>query len=1132
MIYKYYDYPRDFSTVIQMFETQAARFKDNVCLRYQIPDTLVFDSLTYGQVDEMSTYLVQELASQLPPVKDCGVIGYLLDDPVLSVLTILAILKLRRVFFAISPRNSEEAAVHLMSITSTRYLITSNKYKDFSQKCASQVPKSCGIKVLSPFNEKTLSPLISEKINQEHDMPTTATADFLNDIKNHEHENDIIGILHSSGSTSFPKPTYETNRSVLWTTIHTLGENIYNSNNQGFGDKDVMLMPCPFFHGSGIYTFLIVVSFGATAVLFYRLPPSPRDIIAVSKAYGVTSMTVMPIQLEEMADYLKEEEHSNNMSSNSSKIVVPSVLQQIKFYLAVSAPLRIPIGDYLCSKGLNIRCAYGTTEFGIAMVSTKISKYENIPWNYLRPVKKLSPYMMLEPIDQSSPDICQLILRADCPSFASSISNRSNGDYAAGDLFMEKPLNSNNWSMIGRIDDTLVMKNGEKTNPIPMENKILDIDIVRKCCVIGEYRECTAVLIELKMEQVVKYTPRQILSKIYTGIKEANKSAPSHSTVIVPHMVYILPMDKKLPTTAKDNVIRRKVTEVFVNEINEMYNSFLLQSDILDDYCGEQDNKTYFSNKNKKDDFLRQAAASVLNRRSDEIKMSVSLFDYGLNSLLAIQLRNKIATKFKPVPHNLLFEYPTIDSMIQLFKTNTTTFDTSMVSSPTALTDIVPPEDKIRVQIEKSYQKTQSILYEYLGQIEHDFPTRAIVDNQNQQRQQDTVLLTGATGSLGAFLLRDMIQSPQIKKIYCLVRNKLRNNEQHKEEYNINSQKALMQRIEESFKKRSIDTLLLKRTNKVEALSMDNLDASNFGLSQDTYIKLRNEVTMIQLCGWLVDFNQPVQYFERMCLRGLYNILKFGWRKINPIRTHFVSSISATANYKSTVRRKNDDNNGSLPLLIPECPLPQDPHLAIPMGYAQSKYIVEHLFAYLAKHKNFPCFVERLGQICGDKENGVWNTDEQYPLMITAGATMKIMPNLGDDVNWICVDSAATTILDIMLNTMTMDHHDNNFFHVVNTRSFQWSHLLNIMKACGIQFAVVKPDVWIKELSRHQNNPAYRLLTFYENHWKHSSREILMWDTTNTVKIAPSLANAPIFNDEILKKCLFLWHNIGFYNYN
>ena len=91
------------------------------------------------------------------------------------------------------------------------------------------------------------------------------------------------------------------------------------------------------------------------------------------------------------------------------------------------------------------------------MVSTKISKYENIPWNYLRPVKKLSPYIMLEPVNQSSPDICQLILRADCPSFASSISNRSNGDYAAGDLFMEKPLNSNNWSMVGRIDDTLVM---------------------------------------------------------------------------------------------------------------------------------------------------------------------------------------------------------------------------------------------------------------------------------------------------------------------------------------------------------------------------------------------------------------------------------------------------------------------------------------------------------------------------------------------------------------------------------------------------------------------------------------------------------------------------------------------------
>ncbi|KAI9252908.1 hypothetical protein BDA99DRAFT_520376 [Phascolomyces articulosus] len=1153
-----YSYPPNFTTVIQMFETQAIRFKDNICLRYQVPNTLDFASLTYGQVDKMATSLAHELSTQLPPIEECRVIGYLLDDPVLSVLTILAILKLRRVFFAISPRNSEAAIVHLLSKTDTKYLMTSEKYRDISQKCAAQVPKCCGVKGLAPLNEM-ISLMFSYHLSNNSSanryqhcgsQEITIGMDY-----QQEDEDAVVGILHSSGSTAFPKPTYETNRSVLWTTIHTLGENMYNSCSQHFGSKDVMLMPCPFFHGSGIYTFLVVVSFGAAAVLFHRLPPSPRDIIVVSQAYGVTAMTSMPIQLEEIADYLKETEHGCTDNDNSTMIIgIPSILKQIKFYMAVSAPLKIPTGDYLCSKGLNVRCAYGTTEFGIAMISSKTSLKENISWKYLRPVEKLAPFMMLEPISQSSPDTCQLILTGNCPSFASRVSNRPNGDYASGDLFMEEPLGSNNWRMVGRIDDTLVMKNGEKTNPIPMENRVSNVDIVRKCTVIGENRECTAILIELKMEQAIRYTPKEMLSKIYEGVKEANKVAPSHSTIMVPQMIYILPMNKKLPTTAKDNVIRKKAVQVFESEIDQMYNDFLFQGDVSmeeNDVDKEEEYQQAVANntnghcgspamtKTKDisiDTFLRQAAAQVLHRQPAEIDLHVSLFDYGLNSLLAIQLRNKIASRFKPVPHNLLFEYPTIKSMIRVLDATITAAIsvthgnvTPPPTTPPSLSamPILSPEDQTRIQIEKRYQETQSILYDYLGRTEYDFPTQAIFDHNHRQQEQHTVLLTGVTGSLGAFLLRDMILSPQIKRIYCLVRNKTNKNN--------DCQYSLMQRIEKSFKDRCIDTELLSTTDKVEALLMDNLDEPNLGLDQTTFIKLKNEVTMIQFCGWLVDFNQPVQHFERACIRGLYNILKFAWRKINPIPTHVVSSISATANYRA-IKRQGFPKKDLV--IIPECAVPQDPHIAMPMGYAQSKYIVEHLFAYLSEHKKFPCFVERLGQVCGDTQHGVWNTNEQYPLMITAGAAMKMMPDLGGDVNWISVDSAAKTILDIMLKT-TIDFYPmnktmaeiDNFFHVVNPKSFRWSDLLDIMKVCGMDFKVVKPDVWINELSKHEKNPAYRLLTFYENHWKHSLQGIPIWDTTNTVRVAPSLVDAPMLDAQLLKKCLLSWSNIGFYNY-
>ena len=32
-----------------------------------------------------------------------------------------------------------------------------------------------------------------------------------------------------------------------------------------------------------------------------------------------------------------------------------------------------------------------------------------------------------------------------------------------------------------------------------------------------------------------------------------------------------------------------------------------------------------------------------------------------------------------------------------------------------------------------------------------------------------------------------------------------------------------------------------------------------------------------------------------------------------------------------------------------------------------------------------PCFVHRVGQLCGDSETGMWNSTEMYPLTIMGG---------------------------------------------------------------------------------------------------------------------------------------------------
>ncbi|KAI8146612.1 hypothetical protein BJV82DRAFT_599187 [Fennellomyces sp. T-0311] len=196
----------------------------------------------------------------------------------------------------------------------------------------------------------------------------------------------------------------------------------------------------------------------------------------------------------------------------------------------------------------------------------------------------------------------------------------------------------------------------------------------------------------------------------------------------------------------------------------------------------------------------------------------------------------------------------------------------------------------------------------------------------------------------------------------------------------------------------------------------------------------------------------------------------------------------------------------------------------MPMGYAQSKYIVEHIFNYLITEKDFPCFIERLGQVCGDTTRGEWNTNEHYPVTIIGGARMKMMPDLSTQVDWLPVDIASLAIVEAMINMP--DKPITHFSHIVHPRRMPWSKVLEIMKECGMDFIVVTPQEWVEELRKDQSNPAYRLLPFFERNWV-SAITMPHWETKKSVLTSASLGDAPVFSAELLAKSLDTWRKDG-----
>ncbi|KAG1168167.1 hypothetical protein G6F36_012313 [Rhizopus arrhizus] len=860
----------------------------------------------------------------------------------------------------ISPRNSEPAIVNLLEKTKSKLFFASTKFDSLAQESTAQCD---GVKLvmLDPFDiedrkKQPLHPQSEEILNMNF-----TTEDI----------NEPVLIIHSSGTTNFPKPIYLSNKYIINSSIFF---EYYKTQkpNLDLLNKDDVALPCaPLFHMFGFSSLTTVTLQGASLVFLEKLPPSQAEIDFALRQNKVTVMSAAPIILEQMIPFLKER---NDFSA----------VRRLKYIIFGGASMKHESGEWFHKHQINIRNGYGSTEGGMLMMPDMDPSGKN--WYALRPVVRDEEGKFFCVLEDIGDGLKHLYIRAGNPNFALGVSNRPDGGYNTSDIFRDDPDFPGHYNYVGRLDDTLIMENGEKTNPVPMENTIRLCPIVKQVAVVGQGRQCTAALIELNMEEVVSYGPQEMTAIVQEAVDEANKECPSHSTIL-PEMIKILPFNKSLPSTDKGTVKRKLVESSYQDVIEDLYKAFL---------DGPRTKAYTTLSPAEIEPFLIKSLAEVLHLPESSIDPSLSVFELGLNSLTAIQLRNMVASRLGgDIPQNFLFQYPTISSMRE-----------ALVGGLKKKGDSL------------GYGQTELLAQSYIERARSEFP----VAKDSGEEREKVILLTGATGSLGSFILRDLLKDRRVKKVYCLVRGT-----------------DLRQRLVQSFVSRHLDPTLLS-TDRLEVLPM-RLAEPYLGLTKEVYDQLKKEVTIIQHCAWLLDFNMSIGHYDKACIAPFYNLIRFAYREVNPMQLHFISSVSASAGLGPQVEEKA---------------LPMDARAAILMGYAQSKFVCESLLTYLAQEKHMPCSIERVGQVCGDSVNGVWNTSEQFPLVLVAGGSLlHKMPRLESDVDWIPVDYAATAIVNIMLHPQ----QEESVYHIVNPATESWSDLLEAMRSCGMQFDTVDPPI-------------------------------------------------------------------------
>jgi hypothetical protein len=151
-------------------------------------------------------------------------------------------------------------------------------------------------------------------------------------------------------------------------------------------------------------------------------------------------------------------------------------------------------------------------------------------------------------------------------------------------------------------------------------------------------------------------------------------------------------------------------------------------------------------------------------------------------------------------------------------------------------------------------------------------------------------------------------------------------------------------------------------------------------------------------------------------------------------------------------------------------------------------------------------------------------------MFLGGGHEMHKMPDLDIMVDWIAVDYAAASIADIMLKTAYLPaNKDQSVYHIVNPRLVKWRKVLELVNETGMRFEIVSPLEWLDSLAKDGNNPAFKLIGFYQENF-FQSLKMPVWETKKTAIVTPIIDKAPIIDSKLFSKFLDRWQSIGFYN--
>ena len=310
------------------------------------------------------------------------------------------------------------------------------------------------------------------------------------------------------------------------------------------------------------------------------------------------------------------------------------------------------LGDHLIARGVRLRQLYGQTESGGLMAPSSDTQDG---WSWLVPMPHVEPYLRFEKVDR---DLHHLVV---LPGLQTKrLTNRPDGAYGTNDLFKRHPTDPRKWKFAARHDDIIVMLNGEKADPTPLEHAVGGSEYVHVAVVFGAGRSSLGMLV-VPSTKATGLSREELEEKIAANLDLGNSRVPVYAKVSMDSVV-LKEVGTQVPMTPKATVIRPQVLAQFASDIDEFY--------------AERERAQNSLAKAIPDDLVhtvvRGLVCTTLGVPEDgdgSMTEADDFFTLGMDSLLASHVRARLLREVnmggRTLRTNVAFDYPTIEQLSQ-----------------------------------------------------------------------------------------------------------------------------------------------------------------------------------------------------------------------------------------------------------------------------------------------------------------------------------------------------------------------------------------------------------------------------------------------------------------------------------